>query len=98
MSQPQNTEYADYYHTMIWFMKDYGMKRIFIMGTIAKYQLQDLRSIVQLFLTWLVWILTSGTYHNVIAIQSMFEKRSDINWTVYHFSNLTGSHSQDTAA
>jgi hypothetical protein len=92
--QPKNTEYADYYRTIVSFMKEHNVRRIFAMGTISIYQPEDRGSLVRFLLTCLIRILAPGAYHNIIATQKLFEDgqtTSDIEWTVYRLGNLAGS-------
>jgi hypothetical protein len=97
--QPKNTEYADYYRTIVGLMKEHDVRRIYAMGTIYIYQAQDHSSFIRFLGTWIVRIIAPGAYQNIIAIQKFFENEqtaSDIEWTVYRVGNLPGS--SDAAA
>jgi hypothetical protein len=89
--QPKNTEYADYYRTIVGLMKEHDVRRIYAMGTIYIYQAQDHSSFIRFLGTWIVRIIAPGAYQNIIAIQKFFENEqtaSDIEWTVYRVGNL----------
>jgi hypothetical protein len=84
--QPKNTEYADYYRTIVGLMKEHDVRRIYAMGTIYIYQAQDHSSFIRFLGTWIVRIIAPGAYQNIIAIQKFFENEqtaNDIEWTVY---------------
>jgi len=92
--QPKNTEYADYYRTIVELMKEHGVRRLFAMGTIAIYQPDDRFALTRFLMTWVVRIVAQGAYQNIMAIQNFFEQDQaarDIDWTVYRLGYLPGS-------
>ncbi|TAQ84003.1 hypothetical protein B7494_g7671 [Chlorociboria aeruginascens] len=92
--QPKNTEYADYYRTIVGLMKEHDVRRIYAMGTIYIYQAEDHGSFIRFLGAWITSIFAPGMYHNIIAIQKIFENEqtaNDIEWAVHRVGNIPGS-------
>ncbi|EXK26320.1 hypothetical protein FOMG_17065 [Fusarium oxysporum f. sp. melonis 26406] len=67
--QPKNTEFADYYGTIVSLMKKHQVHRLLALGTTAIYQPDDHSSISRALMCNLIKVVASGTYHNFIGIQ-----------------------------
>lgn len=91
--QPKNTEFADYYRTIVPLMKEHGVHRILALGTTAMYREDDQSSISRAAMSTLIKVVASGAYHNILAIQEYFEHldESSIDWTVFRVGNLSGT-------
>lgn len=94
--QPKDTEFADYYRTIVSLMKEHQVYRLLALGTTAIYQAEDQSSISRALMCNLIKVVASGAYHNFIAIQDYFEnmKDSPIAWTVFRLGNLSGTSDQ----
>ncbi|KAH7173063.1 hypothetical protein DER46DRAFT_572054 [Fusarium sp. MPI-SDFR-AT-0072] len=90
--QHKNTEFADYYRTIVSLMKEHQVHRLLALGTTAIYQPDDQSSISRALMCNLIKVVAGGAYHNFIAIQDYFEnmKDSSIEWTVFRLGNLSG--------
>lgn len=91
--QPKNTEFADYYRTIVPLMKEHGVHRILTLGTTAMYQPNDQGSISRALMSGFIKVVASGAYHNILAIQDYFENMNDtsIEWTIFRLGNLSGT-------
>ncbi|EXK81929.1 hypothetical protein FOQG_13688 [Fusarium oxysporum f. sp. raphani 54005] len=67
--QPKNTEFADYYRTIVSLMKEHQVHRLLALGTTAIYQPDDHSSISRALMCNLIKVVASGAYHNFIGIQ-----------------------------
>ncbi|KAL5370980.1 hypothetical protein DPSP01_014560 [Paraphaeosphaeria sporulosa] len=96
--QPKNTEFADYYRTIVPLMKEHGVHRILALGTQAMYQPEDQSSISRALMSTLIKVVASGAYHNILAIQDYFENMNDtsIEWIVFRVGNLSGTSDRST--
>ncbi|CAG9985883.1 unnamed protein product [Clonostachys byssicola] len=88
--QPKNTEFADYYRTIVPLMKEHRVGRILALGTTAMYRPDDQSSVSRAVMSTLIKVVASGAYHNILAIQDYFEHldESSIEWTVFRVGNL----------
>ncbi|KAF5260064.1 hypothetical protein FOXYS1_9296 [Fusarium oxysporum] len=91
--QPKNTEFADYYRTVVPFMKEHGVHRILALGTTAMYRTDDQTSISRAVMSTLIKVVANGAHHNILAIQEYWETLTDnhMEWTVFRVGNLAGT-------
>ncbi|RWA07889.1 hypothetical protein EKO27_g7219 [Xylaria grammica] len=89
-----STVYADFYRSLFSLMRQHGVRRIFAMGTISIHQQEDRWALAQFLIEWMVRIIASGPYYNIISIQKLFEDKDatrDIDWTVFRIGNILGT-------
>ncbi|KAF0637805.1 hypothetical protein FPSE5266_04068 [Fusarium pseudograminearum] len=91
-----NTEFADYYRTIVPLMKEHNVSRILAVGTVSIYQPNDHSSVTRLVMCNLIKLMANSAYHNIIAIQEYFETLNDtsIDWTVFRVGWLGGTTDQ----
>ncbi|PHH50099.1 hypothetical protein CFIMG_007528RA00001 [Ceratocystis fimbriata CBS 114723] len=92
IKQPKDTEFADYYRTIVCLMKNHNVQRILALGTTAIYQPEDQSSISRAIMSTMIKVVAGGAHYNIQAIQKFFEeKKSEVDFTVYRVGNLSGS-------
>ncbi|KAF5656138.1 hypothetical protein FHETE_11085 [Fusarium heterosporum] len=91
-----NTEFADYYRTIVSLMEEHQVHRLLALGTTAIYQPDDQSSISRALMCNIIKVVANSAYHNFINIQDYFEKMKDssIHWTVFRLGMLSGTSTQ----
>jgi nucleoside-diphosphate-sugar epimerase len=90
--------YADMYrNTVIPGMRDHGIKRIFLMGTMAIQKPEDSFTIMTPVVVNLMRIFTRAVYHNIQNIAEVFEKDAgDLDWTVFRIAAIPGESDEES--
>ncbi|KAF8246615.1 NAD(P)-binding protein [Wilcoxina mikolae CBS 423.85] len=92
--------FADAYRVIVDAMKEYGVKRIYVMGTVSIKDPRDKPSLVGTAMVWAVWSVIHTAWKNVVAIGEVFdgiEKETGIQWTVFRLGNVTDGEMQAPA-
>ncbi|CAG2007258.1 unnamed protein product [Fusarium graminearum] len=91
-----NTEFADYYRTIVPLMKEHHVSRILALGTTAIYEPSDNSSVTRALMSNLIKVMVNSAYQNMLAIQEYFETLNDtsIDWTVFRLGWLGGTADQ----
>jgi nucleoside-diphosphate-sugar epimerase len=92
--------FADAYRVIIDAMKEYEVKRIYVMGTVSISDPKDKSSLASAAMVWAVWSVIHTAWKNVVAIGAVFDKipkEAGIEWTVFRLGNVTDGELQTPA-
>ncbi|KAJ4317229.1 hypothetical protein N0V84_007448 [Fusarium piperis] len=83
---------ADFYrHTLFPSMRQHGVKRVYVMGTVSIVRPEDSRSFLRNALVALVRLAGGGAYRTIINISEAFEvDAKDLDWTIYRIASIPG--------
>jgi hypothetical protein len=97
-----DTVFADYYRALFSLMRQHGLRRIFIMGTISIRLPTDSFSLLRTLAVLFIRLLSNRVYLNIKAIQALLEGNAtgtaatdaeltrDIDWTVFRIAGIPG--------
>ncbi|KAF3036580.1 hypothetical protein E8E12_006598 [Didymella heteroderae] len=86
------TLYPDMYRdTIIPAMREHGVKKILLMGTIAISRPEDSFTIMRPIVLVYLKLFASNLYRNIINIEQLFENEaSDLDWTIFRIAAIPG--------
>jgi hypothetical protein len=72
-------------------MREHGVRRIFAMSTISRWQPDDSFSALRWLLVSLVYVVAHGAWKTVRGIARTFEEQGEgVDWTVYRIAGIPG--------
>ncbi|KAI5787685.1 hypothetical protein DFH27DRAFT_574346 [Peziza echinospora] len=84
--------FAQCYEKLVDAMKEYGVRRILVMGTISIIDEKDKPSWARDAMVWVVWAAANKAWRNIIAIKDYFwsiPADAPIDWTVFRIGMVT---------
>lgn len=81
--------FTDGYCRIMAEMRNNGVKRILVMGTVSIYVPEDKPSLGRAFLVWIVYLLVHAAWRQIIGISELFQNEAqDLDWTIFRIGNL----------
>ncbi|KAF8460082.1 hypothetical protein BDZ91DRAFT_851784 [Kalaharituber pfeilii] len=87
----RGTPFVDAYRVIVDAMKEYGVRRILVMGTVSIVDPNDKRTFMADFLAGVVWALVNKAWKNVVAVGKFFENippEEGIEWSVFRIGRV----------
>ncbi|KAF9701518.1 hypothetical protein EKO04_000954 [Ascochyta lentis] len=84
--------YADMYrNTVIPSMRDHGVKRIFLMGTMAIQKPDDSWTLLTPVVLTFMKLFARAVYRNILNVADLFENEAqDLDWTIFRIAAIPG--------
>ncbi|KAJ4349204.1 hypothetical protein N0V95_004787 [Ascochyta clinopodiicola] len=90
--------YADMYRdTVIPAMRDHGIKRIFLMGTMAIQKPDDSWTLMTPVILAFMKLFARAVYRNIMNVADLFENEAqDLDWTVFRIAAIPGESDEES--
>lgn len=77
--------FADAYNVVVEAMKEHGVRRILVMGTLSIPDAKDHTSLGKAAMVWVVWLVMNRAYRNIVAVGNFFDtvSKEDVDWTIF---------------
>lgn len=84
--------YADIYRkTVVPAMRNHGVKRIFLMGTMAIQRPEDSWVLMTPLILTYMKLFARAVYHNILNVADLFENEvQDLDWTIFRIAAIPG--------
>ncbi|KAF2500853.1 NAD(P)-binding protein [Lophium mytilinum] len=86
------------YKLIMKFMREHGVKRIFVMGTLSITDPKDKPSFLVRAMVFFIWLFGRPTWTEIINIGKTFdEDAKDLDWTIYRLGLVTNGPDGEVA-
>ena len=92
------TLYSDMYrNTIIPAMREYGVKRIILMGTMAIQRPEDSWTLISPVILTYMKLFARPLYQNILNIGALFENEAqDLDWTIFRIAAIPGESDEES--
>ncbi|KAH7348017.1 hypothetical protein BKA66DRAFT_477688 [Pyrenochaeta sp. MPI-SDFR-AT-0127] len=90
------TFYVDMYkNTVIPAMRQHGVRRIVLMGTVSIKRPEDHWTAFQTMVTVFMRLLAASLYRNITGIADLFDSEAnDLDWTIFRIAQIPGENDE----
>lgn len=89
---------ADFYRLSLFpSMRQHGVKRVYVMGTISIIRPEDSRSLIRYGCVAFVRLVAGGAYRTIINIeQTLREDAKGLDWMIYRIGSIPGGSDHES--